>query len=333
MINIDTLTDEEFNALPLVIKGESKEVRYAGNGLVVIRFLPTVYSFTANRCGVVPGSDVLRLRASKVFLGVLRKAGIKHAYREVNDRFILAQLVQPSQVEFDKYDLPTFIPPDLSLDEFNKLPKAPPIEVIIKWFHGGTSKHRYVGMCGSRVRSNHPLYNGLTIGAEEPYPQPIVRLDWRNPLKQAGRGGRVAQQIFTKDLLDGISAPGNGVGITNLVAAFMAHQDRCPDEALPEDIADFFIDVKKTRATALRLRSALETFLTDHDVVIHDLCLFIAEDGETVYGEISQDCGRFRHFDMGELDKDVWRGGGSSSVVLEKWQLLLNLISPKEGET
>ena len=50
-------------------------------------------------------------------------------------------------------------------------------------------------------------------------------------------------------------------------------------------------------------------------------------DGKTVFGEISQDCGRFRHFDLGSLDKDVWRSGGSSELVLEKWQLLLDLIS------
>ena len=31
--------------------------------------------------------------------------------------------------------------------------------------------------------------------------------------------------------------------------------------------------------------------MTAHDIVIYDLCLFIAEDGETVYGEITQDCG------------------------------------------
>ncbi len=62
------------------------------------------------------------------------------------------------------------------------------------------------------------------------------------------------------------------------------------------------------------------------DIVCYDLCLFISEDGALVFGEISQDCGRYRHFDLGSLDKDVWRAGGSSESVLAKWQLLLDLI-------
>ena len=70
----------------------------------------------------------------------------------------------------------------------------------------------------------------------------------------------------------------------------------------------------------------LANFLAEHDVVLYDLCLFISADGETVFGEISQDCGRFRHFDLGSLDKDEWRAGGSSEHVLNKWQMLLDII-------
>lgn len=71
--------------------------------------------------------------------------------------------------------------------------------------------------------------------------------------------------------------------------------------------------------------------LAERDVVLYDLCLFITKDGETVFGEISQDCGRFRHFDLGCLDKDAGRAGGSSEHVLRKWQLLLDLIEGSSG--
>ena len=71
---------------------------------------------------------------------------------------------------------------------------------------------------------------------------------------------------------------------------------------------------------------ALSDFLETRDIMIYDLCLFITQSGAEVFGEISQDCGRFRHLSLGSLDKDVWRTGGSSSQVLEKWQLLLDLI-------
>ncbi|MBI5153489.1 MAG: hypothetical protein HZA36_03470 [Parcubacteria group bacterium] len=295
-IDINTLTEQEFNELPLVIEGESKEVRYAGEGLVVIRFKPTIYSYTANRCGVVPGSDVLRLRATRVFLEVLRNAGIKHAYQEVNDRWVLAELLLPHEVECKKYGVPPFVVLDLTpFVVAHGFDVAPPIEIIVKRYHGGTSKHRYRGMDGSRVRSAHPLFRGLRIYNEGAYPLPIVRFDWRNPF-QDEKGNRVQ------------------------------------DEILPEDMASWYINVEKARETAKKVYAALDIFLGEHDIVCNDLCLFIGSGGELVYGEVSQDCGRFRHFDLGSLDKDVWRMGGSSEQVLEKWAKLLELISDsKEG--
>lgn len=269
MININTLSEQEFNALPLVVEGESKIVRDAGDGLAVIKLKPTIYSFTHNRCGVVSGSDLLRLRATKTLTSVLKQAGINHSYLDVNDKFILSKLIK----------------------------SPPPIEVVVKAFHSGTSKHRYDGMSASVVRNSHPLFAGMKIEPEGAYPSPIVRFDWRNPL-------------LAKD------------GKTRLA-----------DEVLGESQADWFIDVAKAKITALKTYRALATFLGERDIILYDICLFITEDGETVYGEISQDCGRFRHFDLGSLDKDVWRAGGSSDVVLQKWEMLLKLINGSVEES
>jgi len=293
VIDIDHLSREAFAALPLVVEGESKEVRYAGNGLVVIRFKPTIYSFTANRAGIVEGSDRLRLRASGLFLEVLREAGVPHAYRKVNDDWVLADLIlQPATAR----DPSPFRPTDLAPEQLAGLSIAPPIEVIIKRMHSGTSKHRYFGMAGHPIRRSHPLFAGFTFSDEDAYPQPMVRFDWRNPL----------------------------------------HDDRdrrLADEILPEPVADWYIDIAAARQTALRVYDALSEFLNERDVVCYDLCLFVTEDGRTVFGEISQDCGRYRHFDLGSLDKDVWRAGGSSEQVLEKWQTLLDLMeAPGAGE-
>jgi non-canonical purine NTP pyrophosphatase (RdgB/HAM1 family) len=285
MLTAAATTLDEFARLPLVIEGESKEVRYAGGGRVLIRFKPTIYSFTANRCAVVPGSDRLRLRAMRTFLEVLRRAGIPHAYQEVADDLVLADLVVPHEVEFARYGLPVFVPPDLTADEAARLRRAPPIEVVIKAHHTGTSKHRYLGMTGAAVRASHPLYAGMRLEVDDAYPETMVRFDWRNPLHAAD--GR-----------------------------------RVQDEILPEPLADCFIDVARARATALRAYAALQDFLAPRDIVICDLCLFVTEDGGTIYGEITQDCGRYRHFELGHLDKDVWRTGGSHEQVLDKWRLL-----------
>lgn len=282
----------DFESLPQVIRGESKDVRYLGEGLVAIRFRPTIYSFTHNRCEEVPGSERIRLETCKTFLRILTEAGITHAYQAVlpEQGLIISRLVMPTDAEFSKYGAQPFVPPDLSPEQIARLPKAPPIEVVIKNTHTGTSKHRYIGMNGARVRSNHPLIPGALIVNEEPYPQPLVRFDWRNPLRHPNTGERVA------------------------------------DEILSERTADYFLDVEKARHTALRVNLALSEFLGARDIVLYDLCLFVAQDGELVYGEISPDCGRFRHFFLGSLDKDVWRSGGSSEHVLSKWRLLADHI-------
>ena len=125
---------------------------------------------------------------------------------------------------------------------------------------------------------------------KEPYPEVVVRFDWRNPFWEPDTHKMLA------------------------------------DEILPDQLADLFIDVKEARKTAARTFSLLSDFLAEKDIVIYDLCLFISEDGKTVYGEISPDCGRYRHFDLGSLDKDVWRAGGSSEQVIEKWNLLYKMI-------
>lgn len=260
---MDHLTDEAFDALPRVVEGESKDVRRHPDdpSLCVIRLKPTIYSFSANRAGVVPGSDLLRLRATRLLVDAVRAAGVDHAYRHVGERFIVSRLVA----------------------------NPPPIEVIVKRFHTGTTKHRMRGMGGSRVRASHPLFGGLTIEDDKPYPHPVVRFDWRNPLRDEG-GAALA------------------------------------DEALGDEMANFYIDVAEARRTALRTWKAMTDFMGQRDVVACDVCLFITEDGRTVFGEISQDCGRFRHFDEGSLDKDVWRAGGSSEMVLQKWQRMLDLL-------
>jgi phosphoribosylaminoimidazole-succinocarboxamide synthase len=262
-VDIDHMTDSEFEQLPLVVEGESKIVRDAGGELAVVKFKPTIYSFTSNRTGVIPGSETLRLRACKIFTRVLNDAGIRHTYMAVNDRFALSKLIVD----------------------------PPPIEVIIKAFHSGTSKHRYVGMTDVAIRASHPFYAGRTFAADGGYPAPLVRFDWRNPLRDPNDPSR-----------------------------------QLADEVLGEDWADWYINVRHAKKTALHVYKALSEFLGPRNVIVYDLCLFITADGRTVFGEISQDCGRFRHYDLGSLDKDIWRAGGSSKQVLAKWQTLLDII-------
>jgi hypothetical protein len=295
----------------------------------------------------VPGSEKLRLRATKLFLEPLKAAGIRHAYREINDRWILADLVLPHKVEFDKYGIPPFVPPDLSEGEIEALPKAPPIEIVVKRFLTGTTKHGCLGMAGSTVRSSHSAYEHLPLEGDGALPEMIVRFDWRNPLHDPVRLERAVRQAGARsdDIVRAVGAalsgePGFGArvmselfrhpeavqGLTSFFAEQVFGLERVADVVLPAQVAEWYIDTARARQTAFMTGMVLEQFLADHDIVFYDLCLFITEDGEMVYGEISQDCGRYRHVDLGELDKDAWRAGGSSDRVLEKWNMLLTLL-------
>ena len=120
-------------------------------------------------------------------------------------------------------------------------------------------------------------------------------------------------------ILEGISHPESYERIAR-------YGDRTADMALPPQLADLFIDVKQAQRTAFLTAMALEEFLASKQIVFYDLCMFIDESGTLVYGEISPDCGRFRHLDLGSLDKDVWRTGGSSQDVINKWMLLVQLL-------
>lgn len=260
-VEFDKLTLDEFRKLPLFVEGESKEIRLLNDEIGIIYFKPTIYSFTANRTGVVEGSNIPRVKVSSVLCEVLKQHGINHSYIDYADEFVITHIV-----------------------------KNPNIEIVVKANHTGTSKHRYFGMNQMKVRESHPLFAGMPIKDMDAYPCPIVRFDWRNPF----------QHPETKVPL--------------------------ADEVLGEEQADWFIDVKEARKTAALTFSVLQDFLNDKDIMVYDLCLFISEDGKTVFGEISPDCGRYRHYDLGSLDKDVWRSGGSSKDVLDKWNLLYEMI-------
>lgn len=286
-MNLTTLTLDEFRKFPLVKLGESKEIREHPEDpdKVVIWLRPTIYSFTQNRCGWVEGSNLLRARVLRVLIPMLKEAGIDHAYEEISESgFITARRIYP---EMD-----------------------PGVEVILKRYNGGTSHYRYLGMDKHPTRTDHPFWPGSCYGNKAPYNDVKIRFDWRNPFWNPDLVAEVRSQH-----------PGLPVEVFEWPAELRT-KVMMRDEVLGEDFADELIDVRQARRTALWTMTVLQSYMARCDIVIHDLCLFITTDGRTVYGEINQDCGRFRHLDHGMLDKDVWRSGGTQKDVLQKWALL-----------
>jgi len=288
---------DEFRSWPLVRMGESKEIRQHPDhpDKVVIWLRPTIYSFTQNRTGWVEGSNLLRARVMNTLVPMLKAHGIDHAYEEIDDTtgFIVARKIHPEE--------------------------DPNVEVIIKRFNGGTSYHRYYKLHEHPTRPGHAFWPGATFDKYEPFRGPKVRFDWRNPFWNPEKVAVIRDE--------------KGIYMPDEVYKWPADlRARCMmrDEVMGEDFANEVIDVRAARKTALWTYTVLQRYLARCNIVIYDLCLFLTADGKTVYGEINQDCGRFRHLDHGMLDKDVWRSGGSVGDVLAKWELLCEMLENPE---
>lgn len=291
-MNYTNLSLPEFQKLPLLIEGESKEIRQhpEDEDKVVIWLKPTIYSFTHNRTGWVEGSNLLRARALKLLVPMLKRGGVDHAYEEINDEtgLIVARKIKPEN--------------------------DPNVETIIKVYNGGTSYYKYYGLHEHPVRLGHPFCPGETFDKYEPFGNPIIRFDWRNPFWHPEKVSRLRES--NSDLPEEVYK----------WPAELRKDIMMRDEVLCEDQANFIIDTKRARRTAMLTYVLLREYMARCQIIIYDLCLFITADGKTVYGEINQDCGRFRHLDHGMLDKDVWRSGGSVGDVLSKWKLLCEML-------
>lgn len=156
----------------------------------------------------------------------------------------------------------------------------PNIEIIVKAYLTGTDKHRYYGMEESKV-----IFDGELRGIKK-YAKPYVRFDWRNPNHHPDTGRPLG------------------------------------DEAMSEGLAQYFINVDVTKKTVLAAFEVIGQFLRDYcDIEILDICFMTTKDGSRLYYEISPDCARlYKIHEDDSVDKDVWRAGGSSDLVLEKWK-------------
>lgn len=178
------------------------------------------------------------------------------------------------------------------LDENNNVVEfndIPPVEVIVKRCCVGTDKYRYFNI--DKLISR---YGDKIVGNNKEYPGLLVRFDYRNPNH------------------DPIS--GKPIG----------------DEAMCDDLANLFINVDETKYLAKKTFSVLTKYFEKMNIYFEDVCFMITTDGKMHYYEISQDCGRYKQIDesgMTDLDKDVWRSGGSSELVYEKWNRMAVIVN------
>lgn len=164
----------EFDNLPLLVVGDSKIVKLWTDKVVVIRFKPTVYSYTANRYGEVPGTDNIRARFTSALFREMALQPKRHgitlqsaflAEREENG---ICYIIQSN------------------IESCN-------IETRIKRYHVGSPLHRY------NYTDHYPSTQGTTaISKWTRFKQPIVCFDWRHPLND-DKGKRLADEPLSDD--------------------------------------------------------------------------------------------------------------------------------------
>ena len=164
--------DVDFESLPLLVRGDSKEIRLLTPRIALAQLLPTVYSYTYNRYGVAPGTDAVRTRfTAELFRAMAAEPG---AFQLCSAYLGLVST-----------------PIGMLLAE--KVVDTCNLEVRVKRFHIGSPLHRYL------YTEQHPTrHQGKPLQRWSRFPEPVVCFDWRHPLQDES-GKRLADEPLPDD--------------------------------------------------------------------------------------------------------------------------------------
>ncbi len=175
--------DIEFKELPLLVQGDSKEIRLLTPKIALAKLVPSVYSYTYNRYGMAPGTDEVRATFSA------------DIFRKMND--------EPGPYRIASAFLGLINSKDgLLLAE--QVVQTCNLEVRVKRFHIGSPIHRYL-----YVDNHSTSQNGAPLKRWTKFKKPVVCFDWRHPLYDDD-GKRLADEPLPDDYaalwLDNIDA-------------------------------------------------------------------------------------------------------------------------------
>jgi len=161
-----------FVDLPLLVRGDSKEIRLLTPRIALTRLLPSVYTYTFNRYGEVPGTEIIRARFSaEVFRHMAAFPGADH----LSTAFL--GLVEAPCGPLLAEEV---------IENSN-------IEIRVKRYHIGSPLHRY------KYTDQHPTaYGGNPLERWSRFESPVVCFDWRHPLKDED-GTRLADEPLPDD--------------------------------------------------------------------------------------------------------------------------------------
>ncbi|MBY4640943.1 hypothetical protein K6L44_13325 [Gluconacetobacter entanii] len=161
----------QWDDLPLLSKGESKEIRIIDKNYVIVRMIPSLYSYTQNRSAMINGTDHIRLRIFEFIASLLRESGILVAAHAFGSDYYVTNRIYLHGTDC-----------------------VPPIEVIVKGRHVGTPKHNLYRIQDYLDRSGDIIKPDT---AHSPY----VRFDYTNPLADSD-GNRLRDECIPSGLAE-----------------------------------------------------------------------------------------------------------------------------------
>lgn len=162
----------DFETLPLLVRGDSKEIRLLTRRIALAKLLPTIYSYTHNRYGLAPGTEEVRtLFSAELFRRMASEPGAFH----LGSAYL--GLIKTSKA---------LLLVEQVVDTCN-------LEVRVKRFHIGSPIHRY-----KYTDLHRTCRNGPPIDRWTRFQDPVVCFDWRHPLHDE-KGNRLADEPLSDD--------------------------------------------------------------------------------------------------------------------------------------
>lgn len=105
------------------------------------------------------------------------------------------------------------------------------------------------------------------------------------------------------------------------------------DECIPEDFANFYINVKNAKLTAKIASFLINSMLLESGFYLVDICYFMNQNGNQIKSEITPDGMRIHNLNHNSFDKDLWRNRKGDDELVESWKYLLNELQHNKSET
>lgn len=187
--------EAKFREFELLRRGESKEIRLLDQDHVIIRMIPSLYSYTKNRSAIIEGTEHERLVASAFLWNLLETNGIETVVAAIGvEHYTCRRMI----VQGEDY--------------------CPPVEVVVKGRHVGTPKHRLYRI------EDYPTLSGERIKPEAAH-APYTRFDFTNPLHDAD-GNRLHDECIPTGLaarfMDAVAAEETATAVFEIMHKHMS---------------------------------------------------------------------------------------------------------------